>query len=230
MSYGPISIVEDPGVVSSHDDQQTHGLLRDRGSLGRSCFSHRRQCAVTGTDALVTACVGALRESDPRGAVREALEQLVADRAFVDATEESMVGLHVIYRSPDLTVLNVIWPPSMTLFPHDHRMWAAIGIYRGREDNAFYRRSGPSLVPSGGKELTDGAVLLLGDDVIHSVHNPARYSYTGAIHVYGGDFVGTPRSQWDPSKLTEQPYDLEAVRSEFDRAEAAFRSSATPGP
>ena len=28
------------------------------------------------------------------------------------------------------------------LYPHDHRMWAAIGIYAGQEDNAFYRRTG----------------------------------------------------------------------------------------
>jgi predicted metal-dependent enzyme (double-stranded beta helix superfamily) len=129
-----------------------------------------------------------------------------------------------LYRAPNLTVLDVVWPPHMTLFPHDHRMWAAIGIYGGREDNAFYRRDGGELVPSGRRELLDGAVLLLGDDVIHSVHNPAQSSYTGAIHVYGGDFVGTPRSQWDPETLAEQPYDLAAVREEFDRAEQAFRS------
>jgi predicted metal-dependent enzyme (double-stranded beta helix superfamily) len=87
--------------------------------------------------------------------------------------------LRVLYRSEDLTVLNVIWP-LMTLFPHDHRMWAIIGIYSGREDNAFYRRDRDFVIPSGGKELADGAVLLLGDDVIHSVHNPARSSHIRA--------------------------------------------------
>jgi predicted metal-dependent enzyme (double-stranded beta helix superfamily) len=183
-----------------------------------------------GTDALVTACLEALRESDSPGAVREVLARFVADRAPIGDADDPTVGLQILYRSSDLTVLNVVWPPLMTLFPHDHRMWAAIGIYRGREDNAFYRRSGSSLVPSGTKELADGAVLTLGADVIHSVHNPAQHSYTGAIHVYGGDFVGTPRSQWDPPELSEQPYDLEAVQREFRRAEAAFRSSATSGP
>jgi hypothetical protein len=48
-------------------------------------------------------------------------------------------------------------------------------------------------------------------------------SYTGAIHIYGGDFVGTRRSQWDVETLQEQPYDLNAVHQEFDRAERAFR-------
>ena len=94
----------------------------------------------------------------------------------------------MLYNAPDLTVLDVVWPPLISLFPHNHRMWAAIGIYGGREDNTFYRRQGSAIVASGGKELTEGEVLLLGDDAIHAVHNPAR-AYTGAIHVYGGDFI-----------------------------------------
>jgi len=175
------------------------------------------------TDEVVAACVEAIGESDPRGAVRQVLARSLANRVLTGARDETTVGLHILYRSSDLTVLNVIWPPLMTLFPHDHRMWAVIGIYSGREDNVFYRRNRDTLIQSGGKTLADGAVLLLGDDVIHSVNNPARSFYTGAIHVYGGDFVAAQRSQWDPSEFTEQPYDLDAVRREFDRAESAFR-------
>ena len=177
------------------------------------------------TDQLVASCIEAVRDADPRGAVREVVTRFVNGKALGDhGFDGPPVGLHVLHRSPDLTVLDVIWPPLMTLYPHDHRMWAAIGIYSGREDNAFYRRDNDSLVPSGGRSLVDGAVVLLGADVIHSVHNPAQFSYTGAIHVYGGDFVGTRRSQWDSATLTEQPYDLKAVRREFERAERAFRA------
>jgi len=176
------------------------------------------------TDELVDACAEAMTEPDPRGAVREVLARSVVDRWLTDALKSPSAGLNVLYTSPGLTILNVIWPPLMSLFPHDHRMWAAIGIYGGREDNTFYRRKGSSIVPSGGKELIDGAVLLLGDDVIHAVHNPARSSYTGAIHIYGGDFVETPRSQWDAETLREQPYDLNVVHQEFDRAERAFQT------
>ena len=156
---------------------------------------------MTTTDDLVSACAEAMAEPDPRGAVREVLARSVVDRRLTDTLRSPSAGLNVLYLSPSLTVLNVIWPPLMSLFPHDHRMWAAIAIYSGREDNAFYRRKGNSIVPSGGKELADGAVLLLGDDVIHAVHNPAQWEYTGAIHVYGGDFVETPRSQWDTETL-----------------------------
>ncbi len=45
----------------------------------------------------------------------------------------------MLYRDDDLTVLHVVWAPGMSIYPHDHRMWAVIGIYSGQEDNAFYR-------------------------------------------------------------------------------------------
>ena len=69
-------------------------------------------------------------------------------------------------------------------------------------------------MPSGGRELHAGEVLLLGDDAIHEVSNPGT-GFTGAIHVYGGDLINTPRSQWDPETLDEAPYDFAAVNAAF---------------
>jgi predicted metal-dependent enzyme (double-stranded beta helix superfamily) len=174
-------------------------------------------------DDLVTECVDAIAEQDPRGAVREVLDRALVKGKLADSLGDPAAGLTVLYNAPDLTVLNVVWPPLFSLFPHNHRMWAGICVYGGREDNAFYRRQGATIVRSGGKELLEGDVQLLGDDVIHAVHNPAR-SYTGAIHVYGGDFIAQPRSQWDAETLEEQPYDLEAVRREFALAEQRFNT------
>jgi predicted metal-dependent enzyme (double-stranded beta helix superfamily) len=176
------------------------------------------------TDELVARCVDAIAEQDPLGAVRQVLEQAVAGRRLASAFAEPTAGLNVLYNAPDLTILNVVWPPLFSLYPHDHRMWAAIGIYSGREDNAFYRRRDETIVNSGGKELLEGDVQLLGDEVIHAVHNPTR-SHTGAIHVYGGDFIAKPRSQWNAETLNEQPYDLEAVRREFEMAENRFKAT-----
>jgi hypothetical protein len=55
---------------------------------------------------------------------------------------------------------------------------------------------------------------LLGKDVIHSVANPLRV-LTGAIHIYGGDLFGTPRSDWDPETFEERPFDVEGARKVF---------------
>jgi predicted metal-dependent enzyme (double-stranded beta helix superfamily) len=174
-------------------------------------------------DEFIEECRRGLAEHEPRRAVREVLTRAVSDSAGVaDALDHHHAGITMLHRADDLTVLNVVWGPGMRLGPHDHRMWAAIGIYAGQEDNAFFRRLGDTITDSGGKQLRERDVVLLGDDAIHSVTNPLR-SYTGAIHVYGGDFVAQDRSQWDPTTRTEEPYDLEAILALFEssnRAEA----------
>jgi predicted metal-dependent enzyme (double-stranded beta helix superfamily) len=57
------------------------------------------------------------------------------DEVLAALGEPERAGINVVYRAPNLTVLNVIWGPGMTIMPHDHRMWAVIGVYTGREDN-----------------------------------------------------------------------------------------------
>ena len=175
-------------------------------------------------DALIADCQDAVRETEPRRAVRELLERTMATPNEVgDALEPRRGGLDLLYVSDELTVLHVVWAPGMRLFPHDHQMWANIGIYAGQEDNTFYRRlddDARTVHESGGKELRVGDVLTLGTDAIHAVTNPLD-KLTAAIHIYGGDFVNKPRSQWGPGPLEEQPYDMETVNRQFAEANAA---------
>jgi predicted metal-dependent enzyme (double-stranded beta helix superfamily) len=151
---------------------------------------------------------------------RLALKEIV-ERALSDVNslrqalgEPSEPGVQLIHRGSDLTVLNVTWAPNQITLPHDHRMTAVIGLYGGREDNLFWRRAATahrfSIEAAGGLALGDGDVALLGPDVIHSVVNPLG-RFSGAIHVYDGDFLGTPRSMWNPLTLAEEPYDVAAV-------------------
>jgi predicted metal-dependent enzyme (double-stranded beta helix superfamily) len=104
----------------------------------------------------------------------------------------------------------------MSIWPHDHRMWAAIGIYTGGEDNAFYRRTPDGLTGSGGKSLRPGDICLLGDETIHAVTNPTT-EHAGAIHIYGGDFFAVRRSDWDPETFEERAFDLEVTLAHFER-------------
>ena len=91
----------------------------------------------------------------------------------------------------------------MTIFPHDHHMWAVIGIYGGQEDNTFFRHSSQGLDRAGFKALDVKDSVGLGPEAIHAVHNP-RSVLTGALHVYGGDFFSESRSEWDPEILEEE--------------------------
>jgi predicted metal-dependent enzyme (double-stranded beta helix superfamily) len=149
----------------------------------------------------------------------------VADPASVLRAlgEPKCAGLHKLYQSHDLTVLNVVWAPMMTIMPHNHSMWAVIGIYTGREDNIFWRRlpGSPGRVEAAGaKALCERDAAPLGRDIIHSVTNPIL-RLTGAIHVYGGDFFDpTHRSEWDPETLLEGPFDPERTVRRFEEANA----------
>jgi predicted metal-dependent enzyme (double-stranded beta helix superfamily) len=173
-------------------------------------------------DGFTAECREALREVDPRRAVREIMIRTLSQPEPVgQALGGTVGGLQVLHSSPELTILNVIWAPKMALYPHDHRMWAIIGIYGGIEDNTLYRRGPQRIVASGGRELRESDVLALGADAIHAVRNPES-RFTGAIHVYGGDFINQPRSQWDPDTLLEQPYDLAEVRRQFEIANAEW--------
>lgn len=159
-----------------------------------------------------------MRDPDPRRAVREYLvETLDKPGGAAEALGKPEGGINILYNEADLTILNVIWAPGMNVWPHDHRMWAVIGIYGGTEANTLYRRSPERIKAFGGRELHESDVLALGADAIHSVLNPER-RFTGAIHVYGGDFVNEPRSMWDPDRLIEQRYDMALIREQFAQA------------
>ena len=171
-------------------------------------------------DNFVGDCVDTLDEPDPRRAIREILERAMADHTQVARRlDHSEGGLNMLFRSPQLTIVNVVWAPHMSIQPHDHRMWAAIGIYAGQEDNAFFRRHNGGLSESGGKDLRTGDAAFLGEKTIHGVSNPSHH-YTGAIHIYGGDFVAMPRSQWNPETWVEEPYSLDGILSQFAAANA----------
>ena len=106
-------------------------------------------------NTFVADCRDALRESSPESAVRKLVERAVAQPSAVERAlgAPAAAGFTALHRSPELTVLNVVWSPGLAIYPHDHRMWAVIGLYGGREDNTFYRRSPEALVVAGGKAL-----------------------------------------------------------------------------
>jgi len=134
----------------------------------------------------------------------------------------------VVSRSAELTILNVVWGPRMSQLPHNHKMWAVIGIYTGREDNIFWRRVAGDgdgrIEAAGAKALGDGDAVPLGHDIIHSVLNPIK-RLTGAIHVYGGDFFALPRSEWDPERLVERPFDVDKALALFEESNHLYPSA-----
>lgn len=175
-------------------------------------------------------CRGALKETDGAGAVRDILERAVATPAQILAGlgEPTRATVQRIHVADDLTILNVIWGPHMTIMPHNHKMTAIIGIYTGAEDNIFWRRTGDQeglIKAAGARSLRAKDVEALGPDAIHSVTNPIP-RLTGAIHVYLGPFFTVHRSEWNPESLIEGTYDIEKNMRLFEESNSRLAINA----
>jgi predicted metal-dependent enzyme (double-stranded beta helix superfamily) len=121
-------------------------------------------------------------------------------------------------------------------------MWAVIGVYRGREDNQLFARTDGALEPTERFSVRAGEIRQLDASTIHSVQAGGG-RYLGAVHVYGGDLFGIPRSIWRDG--VEQPNDESALPTFFARLRtrehalgrpmtadevAVLLSSPAPGP
>ena len=169
---------------------------------------------MSATEELVAQCLEAVKAERAAVAAKEAVERAMRDRRLAEELSHE-TGIRTLYRAPDLTVLHVVIPrrPADAPHPvaHNHLMWACIGVVHGGEDNAFFRRVGDTLEPSGGRVLVEGDVLAMGSDTIHAVKNPSSERLSSALHVYGGDLIGTARSMWCEPSLREAPYDFARV-------------------
>lgn len=157
----------------------------------------------------------------PASAVKQLIEEALRDPSAVktaldaefagkDLSKAGIADL-ISFRSPTLTVLKAATPPKFKAPPHNHKMWAVIGVCDGEENNTFYRRGRNGLEKAGGKDLKTGDVVVLGEDVIHGIENPLD-RVSCAIHVYGGDLLNfSGRSTWNPFTLEEHPYDVELL-------------------
>ena len=176
-------------------------------------------------DRFIQDCVNGVAEG--QAAIRELVKEAVSDGARVmsqlGAPEHA--GIVPIFRSRDLTIINFVWAPYMSLMPHDHQMFSVVGIYSGREDNVLWRKTETGIEAAGARSLGVGEVAALGRDAIHSVLNPIG-KMSCALHVYGGDFFSPdePRSQWNHETLARGPWDIGKVKSLFQDAEARFES------
>src|SRR5262249_54707175 len=126
----------------------------------------------------IAQCEAAVTTGGGRDAVRQILGAAVANPASLLAVfgEPKRAGVEVLHRSPRLTIMHLAWPPSHTQTPHNHLIWAEVGVYSGREDHIFWRRSAPNakrpIEAMGGTSLAAGDCCSLDHDAIHSVTNP----------------------------------------------------------
>ncbi len=180
-------------------------------------------------ERFIADCREAADASGSRGVLEPVARAVAIPSEVLKALgEPQRAAVQVLHRSAEITVFNLIWGPRMCQLPHNHGMWAVIGIYTGREDNIFWRRAagvpGGRIEAAGARALSEREAVPLGPEIIHSVINPIK-RLTGAIHVYGGDFFAVPRSEWDPEHLVEEPYDVEKTLALFEESNRLYPSA-----
>lgn len=185
--------------------------------------------AATGSTAFarddIEQLVATIRDAykDGQPGVEDALQRMCASPAALVNTldEPTKGGIRSLYNDSEITILNIVWSPLMVLRPHDHNMWATIGVYGGREDNVYWQRRGNTIDAIGARSLGRGDVGSLGTDGIHSVINPIQ-KLTAAVHVYGGDFFAPGRSQWQGEDLQEEPFSQTGLVKHFMESNERF--------
>jgi predicted metal-dependent enzyme (double-stranded beta helix superfamily) len=166
---------------------------------------------VNAIEELIAQCRAVVAEGTGPIAVQEFVRGATNDPELAEALGLAP-GVNMLHNGEDVTILHVVMAPrpdeSGEPIPHNHRMWAVIGVMRGSEENKFFRRAGSGLEPAGVKVLARGDVLVTDESAIHSVRNPSSDESSGALHVYGGDLISTEKSMWSEPNRSEQPFDF----------------------
>ena len=161
---------------------------------------------------LVADCQALVRGADPAHVVAGYLAQLLRDEPDdVKALLGDELESAVLHRGDELTIVKIVLPPRHVFYPHNHLMWAAIAGVAGREDNRFFDLDDERITPTSGASYEEGQVGILPETVIHSVRN-ASTGHTVGLHVYGGDLVGAPTTDWDPVTGLKQPANSQGPR------------------
>ena len=100
------------------------------------------------------------------------------------------------------SVVSFVWGPGQATPIHDHRVWGAIGMLRGAEENQRYRLDDAGIPVADGKaeRLLPGAVVKVSsrDGDIHRVSNVFTDRVSISIHVYGGNIGAVKRAVYTP--------------------------------
>jgi predicted metal-dependent enzyme (double-stranded beta helix superfamily) len=154
--------------------------------------------------AFVSDVQSAAASADPVAAVHEVVASAIRDGSSIDATlgTEFKREPDTLFSSETLTVQRILWPGGVWTSPHDHRVWAVIGVYTGEEMNRLYKNTSDGLQELQTCAVAQRDVLVLDADAIHRVDNQHR-ELTAGLHVYGGDMVGGAerRNSWGPDGL-----------------------------
>lgn len=155
--------------------------------------------------------VGALLDSgggEPRilEGCRAAMKRLVAADDWLPAElaqpHPKYYQQYLLHCDPRerFSVVSFVWGPGQKTPVHDHTVWGVIGMLRGGELCAPFKRDGASIVPAGEAVMlrpgeVDAVSPSIGD--IHRVSNAYEDRVSVSIHTYGANIGKVRRHVYD---------------------------------
>jgi predicted metal-dependent enzyme (double-stranded beta helix superfamily) len=163
----------------------------------------RLQEFVAALEALVDA-----GNDEPRilAGCREAMKRLVAADDWLPGElarpHPQYYQQYLLHRDPRdrFSVVSFVWGPGQKTPVHDHTVWGVIGMLRGGELCAPFRREGMAIVPAGeavklGPGEVDAVSPSIGD--VHRVSNAYDDRVSVSIHAYGANIGSVRRHVYD---------------------------------
>lgn len=158
---------------------------------------------VAAVEALIEAGGG-----EPRivAGCREAMQRLVAKDDWLPAEfaepHPKYYQQYLLHRDSRerFSVVSFVWGPGQETPVHDHTVWGVIGLLRGGERCARFRRAGAAIVQAGEAVMlrpgeVDAVSPSIGD--IHRVSNAYDDRVSVSIHAYGADIGQVRRHVFD---------------------------------
>lgn len=129
-----------------------------------------------------------------------------------DAPESGMgggIGQWLLYRSGDrsLCLFSLVVPPGSKTPIHDHLAWGLIGLYRGSQDEEFYRPGDGTIELTRQRPLSPGDhyVLIPPADDIHCVRTTSPETSV-SIHLLANDTGCVVRHAFDEKTGEARPF------------------------
>ena len=169
------------------------------------------------------------RAESPRHAcelVSPLFADLLADRAWLPrafqapAVQSGMgggIGQWLVFRAADrsLSLFSLVVPPGAMTPVHDHLAWGLVGIYRGNQDEEFYRPGDGRLSLVRRRPLAPGDfyTLLPPRDDVHRVRTTSAETSV-SIHLLANDTGCVWRHTYDEHTGEARPFRSGYVNAE----------------
>ena len=136
-------------------------------------------------------------------------DELLSDREWLPAAYQQPaadsgmgggIGQWLVFRAADrsLSLFSLVVPPGAMTPVHDHLAWGLVGVYRGNQDEEFYRPQDGRLELTRQRPLEPGDfyALLPPRDDIHRVRTTSDHTSV-SIHLLANDTGCVWRHQYD---------------------------------